>query len=71
MAVAVLLDATVIRMVLVPAAMSLLGRANWWLPVWLDRLLPHIEVDRDVAPSDEVLTPRRRATAKEAALHTL
>ncbi|MBX6388014.1 MAG: MMPL family transporter [Frankia sp.] len=44
MAVAVLVDMTVIRMVLVPATMALLGRANWWLPGWLDRLLPHIDV---------------------------
>jgi putative drug exporter of the RND superfamily len=40
MAAAVLIDATLVRMVLVPATMALLGRANWWLPGWLDRLLP-------------------------------
>ncbi len=40
MAVAIALDATVVRMVLVPASMTLLGRANWWLPGWLDRVLP-------------------------------
>ena len=40
LAVAVLLDATLVRMVLVPATMSLVGRANWWLPGWLDRILP-------------------------------
>src|SRR6059058_943390 len=45
LAVAVLLDATVIRLVLVPATMSLLGDLNWWLPRWLDRLLPHVDVD--------------------------
>jgi putative drug exporter of the RND superfamily len=45
MATAVLIDATVVRMVLVPATMSLLGRANWWLPGWLDRVLPHLDVD--------------------------
>jgi len=43
MAVAVLIDATIVRMVLVPATMALIGRVNWWLPSWLDRLLPHIE----------------------------
>ncbi|MEE4025610.1 MMPL family transporter [Gordonia sp. PKS22-38] len=47
MAVAVLLDATLIRLVLVPATMSLLGRYNWWLPGWLDRLLPTIDVEVD------------------------
>ncbi|MGW2397549.1 MMPL family transporter [Kitasatospora sp. NPDC001664] len=40
LATAILIDATVVRMVLVPATMTLLGRANWWLPGWLDRLLP-------------------------------
>ena len=43
--VAVLLDATVVRMVLVPATMALLDRANWWLPRWLDRLLPNVDVE--------------------------
>ncbi|WP_405425875.1 MMPL family transporter [Micromonospora sp. NBC_00617] len=37
LAVAIALDATVVRMILVPATMALLGRANWWLPGWLDR----------------------------------
>ena len=49
LAVAVLIDATLVRMVLVPATMSLLGRANWWLPGWLDRILPHL--DLEAAPS--------------------
>ncbi len=53
MAVAVLIDATVVRMVLVPATMALLGRANWWLPAWLDRLLPHVE-GRRPAPAPAV-----------------
>jgi len=42
MAVAVLLDATVIRLLMVPAAMRLLGRWNWWLPAWLDKRLPQL-----------------------------
>ena len=50
LAVAVLIDATLVRMVLVPATMSLLGRANWWLPGWLDRILPHLDLEG--APSD-------------------
>ena len=45
LAVAVFLDATLVRMVLVPATMSLVGRANWWLPGWLDRILPHVELE--------------------------
>jgi RND superfamily putative drug exporter len=40
LAAAVLIDATIVRAVLLPAAMTLLGRHNWWLPVWLDRRLP-------------------------------
>jgi len=56
LAVAILVDATIVRLVLVPSTMELLGKANWWLPAWLDRLLPdvHIEaVDDDPAPGDE------------------
>ena len=45
LALAILIDATVVRMVLVPATMELLGEANWWLPRWLDRLLPNISVE--------------------------
>jgi RND superfamily putative drug exporter len=43
LAAAVLIDATVVRVVAVPATMRLLGRLNWWLPRWLDRILPHLE----------------------------
>jgi len=42
MATAVLVDATIVRMVLVPALMQLLGRANWWMPRWLDRAVPRL-----------------------------
>jgi hypothetical protein len=45
LAVAVLLDATLVRMVLVPATMELLGARNWWMPAWLDRLLPKLRVE--------------------------
>src|ERR1700691_3293341 len=43
----VLIDAFVIRMAIVPAVMSLIGRANWWLPAWLDRILPHIGFEQE------------------------
>lgn len=43
---AVLLDATLVRLTLVPAVMTMAGRWNWWLPAWLDRLLPTIEAER-------------------------
>ena len=49
LAIAVLIDATLVRMVLVPATMELLGRANWWLPRWLDRLVPRLAVERHPA----------------------
>jgi RND superfamily putative drug exporter len=42
MATAILVDATIVRMVLVPALMQLIGKANWWIPPWLDRLLPRL-----------------------------
>ena len=45
LASAILLDATVVRMLLVPATMELLGDGNWWLPRWLDRILPTIDVE--------------------------
>jgi putative drug exporter of the RND superfamily len=44
LATAVVLDATIVRMVVVPATMALMGRANWWLPRWLDRRLPHMRM---------------------------
>ncbi|MGW2014528.1 MMPL family transporter [Streptomyces sp. NPDC001927] len=47
LATAIFVDATVVRMVLVPATMTLLGRTNWWLPKWLDRLLPRGPVGAD------------------------
>ena len=57
LATAILLDATVVRMLLVPATMELLGDRNWWLPRWLDRLLPRIDIEGspdDVSEIDEV-----------------
>ena len=49
MATAVLVDATVVRMVLVPALMQLLDGAHWWIPGWLDRILPRLDIA--VAPA--------------------
>ncbi len=46
LATAVFLDATVVRMVLVPAVMQLLGKRNWWIPNWLERILPRLDVER-------------------------
>jgi RND superfamily putative drug exporter len=59
---AIVLDATIVRMVVVPATMALLGRANWWLPRWLDLRLPHVSTEgADVARQAEpVLTGASR-----------
>jgi RND superfamily putative drug exporter len=46
LASAVFLDATVVRMVLVPAVMQLLGARNWWIPNWLEKILPRLDVER-------------------------
>ncbi|HSN05929.1 MAG TPA: MMPL family transporter, partial [Candidatus Angelobacter sp.] len=54
MAVAVAVDATIVRGLLVPSTMTLLGEWNWWLPSWLDRLLPHLH---DAAPSSGAASP--------------
>ena len=50
LAVAIFVDATVVRLVLVPSVMQLMGAANWWLPGWLDRLIPHIGVEGPARP---------------------
>jgi RND superfamily putative drug exporter len=56
MAIAVLVDATIVRMVLVPSTMELLGSANWWFPKWLDRIVPHLDVEGEHV-ADVDLTP--------------
>ncbi len=58
LAVAVLVDATIVRMVLVPATMELLGDRNWWFPRWLDRIVPRIQIeaqDQDIDAELEAL----------------
>jgi RND superfamily putative drug exporter len=62
---AIFIDATLIRLVIVPSTMELLGDANWWLPGWLDRILPHLDVEgphevldhEPEAPEEPDLTP--------------
>jgi RND superfamily putative drug exporter len=56
LAVAVLVDATIVRLVLVPATMELLGNANWWFPKWLDRIVPFLDVEGEI---DEPVTVDR------------
>jgi RND superfamily putative drug exporter len=53
LATAVLIDATLVRMILVPATMSLLGKANWWLPRSLDRILPHVDFEGTATEPDQ------------------
>ncbi|MEZ5382439.1 MAG: MMPL family transporter [Microthrixaceae bacterium] len=53
LASAIFLDATIVRMLLVPATMELLGAKNWWLPGWLDRLLPTIDVEGTMGDDGE------------------
>jgi RND superfamily putative drug exporter len=53
LAAAILIDATIVRMVLVPATMTLLGKANWWLPGWLDRVLPHVDAEGEATSDPE------------------
>jgi RND superfamily putative drug exporter len=62
LATAVLVDATIVRVILVPATMQLLGDANWWLPRWLDRLLPNL----DIEGTGGLPAPEVRATGVEA-----
>jgi RND superfamily putative drug exporter len=75
----VLLDAFVVRMTLVPAVMSLVGRRAWWLPAWLDRLLPDVDVegekltqalDQRPAAGPHVPAPREDTRVEEPAGHS-
>jgi RND superfamily putative drug exporter len=63
LATAIFIDATVVRMVLVPATMELLGKANWWIPGWLDRLIPRISIE---APPDFGAASSAHATTEAA-----
>ena len=62
LATAIFVDATIVRMVLVPATMKLMGDANWWIPGWLDRLLPSVDIEgtgqhHDAPALDEIEEP--------------
>jgi putative drug exporter of the RND superfamily len=69
LAVAVLLDVTLVRMLLVPATMELLGARNWWIPAWLDRIVPRLSVEgtdrRDApAPAPAPISPAEPVPAE-------
>jgi RND superfamily putative drug exporter len=55
MAFAVLIDASLVRMILVPSVMSLLGAHAWWMPRWLDPVLPHLELEGSAAAAEPAL----------------
>jgi RND superfamily putative drug exporter len=57
LATAIFVDASIVRMILVPATMKLMGDANWWLPNWLDRLLPAIDIEGDSGLADPDTAP--------------
>jgi RND superfamily putative drug exporter len=71
LAASIFIDASLVRMILVPSVMELLGRANWYMPAWLDRIVPTlgVEVDTEVdggmpQPGDRVLTGSGAATGR-------
>jgi putative drug exporter of the RND superfamily len=65
LSVAVLVDATIVRCVLVPGVMALMGDANWWMPRWLDRAIPHISIEGDeyFAERDAAAAEREKVPA--------
>src|SRR4051812_11214878 len=73
MAVAVLIDASIVRMILVPSVMSILGPHAWWLPRWLDRIIPDLELEGSVEPEptepaeapEPISVPSQRAAPEE------
>ncbi|MEU1047247.1 MMPL family transporter [Streptomyces sp. NPDC005897] len=66
LASAVLLDAFVVRMAIVPAVLALLGERAWWLPKWLDRILPRVDVEGEALtrPTDPVAEPAEKDLAR-------
>lgn len=77
LAIGVILDAFVVRMALIPALLALLGEKAWWMPRWLDRILPHVDVEgsslerpaRSEAGSDEAPRRRGRHARSEVGVH--
>jgi RND superfamily putative drug exporter len=56
MAFAVMIDASLVRMILVPSVMSLLGAHPWWMPRWLEPVVPHLELEGSTAAPEPALT---------------
>lgn len=73
LAAAIAFDATVVRMLIVPSTMELLGARNWWLPAWLDRIIPNLRVEGELpdrVPADDADEPASAVVADEASEHT-
>ncbi|RSS87740.1 MMPL family transporter, partial [Streptomyces sp. WAC05950] len=66
LAIAVLFDAFVVRMALVPALFALLGRSAWWLPRWLDRVLPNMDVEGEKLSRTAPVLPSQQRREQEA-----
>ncbi len=72
LATAIFVDATIVRMILVPASMKLMGDANWWMPGWLDRLLPTIDIGGEAGlPAPQLEADLVPATADGEPEHEL
>ena len=67
LASAIFIDATIVRLVLVPATMELLGNANWWEPKWLDKILPHLNIEQADVGDLEIEDELQREHAAETA----
>ena len=65
LAVAVVFDAFVVRMALIPAVMYLLGDKAWWLPAWLDRILPNVDVEGEALSRPHLRAPASQARAED------
>jgi RND superfamily putative drug exporter len=63
LAVAIFLDATVVRLVLVPATMELMGDFNWWVPTWLGKILPNIDFESSGPKPPPATEPEKAALA--------
>jgi RND superfamily putative drug exporter len=68
LATAIFVDASIVRMILVPATMKLMGDANWWLPNWLDRLMPTIDIEGETGLPDiaiDIDVPQERQVTED------
>jgi len=69
LAVAIAIDSTVVRCLLVPAVMVLFGKKAWWMPKWLDRIVPHVSIEGEAffARRDAALAAAAAAPVPDAA----